>query len=81
MLRTSEVQLYSYLSSTNSTAVISFNSLPNDKIMVLSKFKAFANDKINVIANLKFAFERVENIVGIGESAGYQNFLLFPQCY
>ena len=26
-------------------------------------------------------FDRVENIVGKGENAGYQHFLLFPQCY
>ena len=24
---------------------------------------------------------RVENIVGKGENAGYQHFLLFPQCF
>ena len=27
------------------------------------------------------AFDRVENIVGKGEKAGYQYFLLFPQCF
>ena len=26
-------------------------------------------------------FDRVENIVEKGESAGYQHFLLFPQCF
>ena len=26
-------------------------------------------------------FHRVENIVGKGENAGYQHFLLFPQCF
>ena len=29
----------------------------------------------------KFAFDRVENIAGKGENAGYQHFLLFPQCF
>ena len=29
----------------------------------------------------KFNLERVENIVGKGENAGYQHFLLFPQCF
>ena len=28
-----------------------------------------------------FDFDRVENIVGKGENAGYQHFLLFPQCF
>ena len=27
------------------------------------------------------AFDKVENIVGKGENAGYQHFLLFPQCF
>ena len=58
-----------------------FNSLPNDNILDLSKFKAFADDKINVIQKLKFVSRRVENSVGKGENAGYQHFLLFPQCF
>ena len=29
----------------------------------------------------KFTLERVENSVGKGENAGYQHFLLFPQCF
>ena len=28
-----------------------------------------------------FVFNRVENIVGKGENAGYQHFLLFLQCF
>ena len=28
-----------------------------------------------------FVFDRVENIVEKGENAGYQHFLLFPQCF
>ena len=56
-----------------------FNSLPNDKILDLSKLKAFADDILNVNQKLKFASGRVENIVGKGENAGYQHFLLFPQ--
>ena len=54
------------------------NSLPNDKIFYWSKLKAFA-DKINLNAKLKIVLKRVENIVEKGESAGNQNFLLFPQ--
>ena len=30
---------------------------------------------------LKSVLERVENIVGKGENAGYQHFLLFPWCF
>ena len=57
------------------------NSLPNDKILDQSKFKVFADDKIILTKKLKFVFGRVENIVGKGENAGYQHFLLFPQCF
>ena len=57
-----------------------FNSLPKYKILVWSKLKAFADDKINVTKNLKFVLGRIGNIVGKGENAGYQHFLLFPQC-
>ena len=44
----------------------------------LSKMKAFEDDKINVTQKLKFALGILENIVGKGENAVYQHFLLFP---
>ena len=57
------------------------NSLPIDKFLDRSKLKAFAEDKLNLAEKLKFVFGRVENIVGKGQNAGYQHFLLFPQCF
>ena len=54
------------------------NTLPNDKIKDWSKLKAFADDKINVTKKLKCVLGRVENIVGKGDNAGHQHFLLFP---
>ena len=57
------------------------NSLPNDKILDWSKLKAYADDKIKVLKMIIFVFDRVENIVGKGENAGYQHFLLFAQCF
>ena len=59
----------------------SFNSLPNDKFLDWSKLKAFADDKMNVRRNFKLVLGREENIVGNGENAGYQYFLIFPQCF
>ena len=56
-----------------------FKSLPNDKILDWSKLKAFADDKCD--KKLKIVLGRVENIVGKGENACYQHFLLFPQCF
>ena len=57
------------------------NSLPNDNFLDLSKLKAFTDDKLKVSEKLKFVLGKVENIVGKGENAGYQHFLLFPQCF
>ena len=58
-----------------------FNSLPNNKFLDWSKFKAFADYKINMTKKLKIDLGRVENFVAKGENAGYQHFLLFPQCF
>ena len=62
-------------------APITHSSLPNDKILDWSSLKAFAVYKILMNKKLKFDMGRVENIVGKGENAGYQHFLLFPQCF
>ena len=57
------------------------NSLPNDNVLDWSKLEAFADDKGNLNEKLKLVSRRIENIVGKGEFAGYQHFLLFPQCF
>ena len=51
------------------------------KISDWSKLKTFADDKTDLTEKLKFVLGRVENIVGKGENAGYQHFLLFPRCF
>ena len=56
-------------------------SLPNDKILDWSKLKAFADKKIKVLKKMISVFDRVENIVGKEENAGYKHFPLFPQCF
>ena len=58
-----------------------FNPLPDDKILVLPKLKAFADDKSSVTQNITVVFHRIKNTVGKVENAGYQHFLLFPQCF
>ena len=52
------------------------------QIFAWSKLIAFADDKLDA-ANLVIvsAFDRVENIVGKGENAGHQHFLLFQQYF
>ena len=60
---------------------IYLNPLPEDKILGLPKLRAFADDKLNITQNIRVVFHRMENIVGKEENAGYQHFLLFPQCF
>ena len=43
--------------------------------------KAFAYDESNIAKMMITLFDSVENTVGKGENAGYQHFLLFPQCF
>ena len=50
------------------------NTLPNDKILDVTKLKAFADDRINVVQMIITVFVRLENILGKGENAGYQHF-------
>ena len=57
------------------------NSLPNNKILDWSKLKAFAVKNFNIAKTMISVCDRIENIVGKGENAGYQYFLLFPQCF
>ena len=51
------------------------------KIQDRTKLKAFAEDKLNVAIMTISLFDKLENTVGKGENAGYQHFLLFPQCF
>ena len=57
------------------------NSLSNDNISDCSKLEAFADDNLNVTKKFEFVVVRVEHIVGKGENAGYQHFLLFPTMF
>ena len=57
------------------------DSLPNNKFLDWSELKAFADGKLNVALKQNIFLGLVENIVGKEENAGYQHFLLFPQCF
>ena len=58
---------------------MSLNGLLNDKFWM--KLKAFADGTFNLVRMLISLLDRVANTVGKGENAGYQHFLLFPQCF
>ena len=47
----------------------------------MTKLKAFADEKLKVAQMMNSVFDREENTVGKGENAGYQHFILFPQCF
>ena len=58
-----------------------FNSLPNNKILAFTKLKAFANNIFSDAKMIVPVFGEVENIVGNGQNAGNQHFLLFLTCF
>ena len=60
---------------------MAFNSLPNGKNFRLYEIERISDDQLNVAKMTIFLFERAVNTVGKGENAGYQHFLLFPQCF
>ena len=50
-------------------------------MLEVTKLRAFADVKLNIARVMISLLDRVENTVGKGENAGYQHFLLFPQCF
>ena len=67
-------------SSHSDGSIKSFNP-PKRQILDRSKLKEFADDNFKFDGNGRKFSERVENTVGKGEIAHYEQFLLFPQCF
>ena len=65
----------------NITKFSIFFSLPNDKVLDLSKLEAFAEDKINVPQKLKFIAGRIENILGKRRKCWSPAFSPFPKMF
>ena len=63
------------------THVLFFNPFPNDKLLDSSKPKELADDNFEFIVNGRNFSERVENTVGTGENACFEQFLLFSKCF
>ena len=58
-----------------------FKSIPNDKILDMSKWKGFA-DNSKYDSKIESFFGKGRKHCGEkGEYAGYQHFLLFQQCF
>ena len=60
--------------------IIFFNPFPKDKFQT-SNLKEFADDNFRFDESGRKFSKRVENTVGKGEIAHYEQFLLFPQCF
>ena len=54
---------------------------PKQHILDSSKQKDFADDNFKFDENGRKFSKQVENTVGKGEIARYEQFLLFPQCF
>ena len=53
---------------------------PKQQILDSSKLKAFADDNFNFNENGRKFLKQVQNAVGSGEIAQFEQFLLFQQC-
>ena len=60
---------------------IRLNPLPDNTILDRSKLKQSADDNFEFDENSRKFSKRVENTVGKGEIARYEQFLLCPQCF
>ena len=56
-------------------------TFPKRQILDWSKLKNLADDNFKFYENGRKFSKRVENTVGKGENARYEQFLLFPQCF
>ena len=65
----------------NYGSAVSLLTITRRQILDLSKLKDFANDNLKFEENGRKLFKPVENTVGNGEIARYEQFLLFPQCF
>ena len=59
----------------------SFNPFPTNKFKTHRNWKEFADDNFKFDKNGRKLLKWVENTVGKGETARYEQFLLFLQCF
>ena len=60
---------------------VGFNPLPDNQLLDWSKLKQSADDNFEFDVNSRKFSKLVENTMGRGEIARYEQFLLFPQCF
>ena len=60
---------------------MAFNPSQTTKVWTQEQWKAISDNKLNVAQMMISVLETVDNIEGVGESALYQQFLLFQKCF
>ena len=75
-----DTKIYSTGKFQDFTARYIIKPFPKQQILDSSKLKKFADDNFEFDKNGKKFFKQVENTVGKGEIACYEQFLFFPQC-
>ena len=73
--------LYTWFLVASNHSQIKVYLFPKRQILDASKLKESADDNFKFYENGKQLSKWVENTVGKGEIARYEQFLLFPQCF
>ena len=74
-LCTVELWIHKNMIITCLLSCVAWDPLPDNKSLAMSEFKAFADENFNVAQMGPFYYDRVKNIMGKGENAGYQHFV------
>ena len=70
-----------FLATSNLLPGIAFNPLPDDKFYTGPNWNSLQTTILDLVKILESFSKWVENTVGEGEIARYEQFLLFPQCF
>ena len=57
------------------------NTFPNEKLYTLPNCKSWQTTILNLKKMVEISLKRIENSLGKGEIACYEQFLLFPLCF
>ena len=77
----SDLALHSPLLYVNESPLNAIKPITRRQILDSSKLKEFADDNFKFAEKGRKLSKRVENTVGRGEIARYEQFLLFPHCF
>ena len=75
------VYLYFVNKHLSSWPLLGLQTFPKRQISVSTKLKEIADNNFKLDENGRKVSKRVENTVGKGEIARYEQFLLFLQCF